>query len=75
MKSGKYFMTYDATEGCLKNNNGASLDWPCLDDQKANIWEVEPEEVFVWWDGTNFELKPPLCSGYKKYRLTEVEEK
>jgi len=22
--------------------------WPSLEDQKAEIWEVEPEEIYVW---------------------------
>ena len=62
-----HYSAYLSYPGCNK--------WcPTLEQQNQKKWEVEPDEVFVWWDGINFEFKPPLYSGYKKYKLVEVIE-
>jgi len=41
--------TYNVNDRCLENSCTASSDyWPTLDDQKAKMWEVEPEPIYVW---------------------------
>ena len=43
-----YFYIWCREDGTLINKHGTVLDWPSLKDQKAQIWEVEPEEIDVW---------------------------
>jgi len=33
----------------LKDENN-HIWWPSIEDQKAEIWEVEPEAIYVWCD-------------------------
>jgi len=40
---------YKEGYGVLRNINNTGNDWwPLLEQQKAKIWEVEPEAIYVW---------------------------
>ncbi len=43
-----YFYTWCREDGTLINKHGAVLDWPTLKEQKAEIWEIEEEPIYVW---------------------------
>jgi len=36
------------SNGCLRNSKSDELWWPSIETQQAKIWEVEPEEIYVW---------------------------
>ncbi len=52
------FYTRYTEDGKLINDNGGELAWPSIVDQKAQIWEIEPEPIYVWGvcdgDGKSF---------------------
>jgi len=35
-------------QGTLTDCTDVSLAWPTIEQQKAEIWEVEPEALYVW---------------------------
>ncbi len=36
------------SNGCLRNSQNNELWWPSVNKQKAQIWEVEEEPIYVW---------------------------
>ena len=64
----------EAGRGSLEHEGG-KLYWPTFYEQKGEIWEVEPEEVFVWWNGAGgFRYIEPNDKSYKKHRLVRVDD-
>jgi len=48
--SGWFTYHYDSRElqGAADPDKYGPTWWPTLEEQKAKIWEVEPEEIYVW---------------------------
>jgi len=42
----KFWISYNGI--ILKDNVNCEVIWPSLKDQKAAIWEVEPEPIYLW---------------------------
>lgn len=57
-----YYCTDNITPALIDENQVAW--WPTLTDQKAQIWEIEPEPIYVWGIGCYLHRDLPVIDSY-----------